>query len=76
MSTGDTTCQLKLNGEVTRNVDHVKYPGSTISADGTLSKDLDLRALVSHKSWWELTWVLYEKKMPFRLQSNIYSKRF
>ena len=51
MSTGDTTCQLKLNGEVTRNVDHVKYPRSTISADGTLSKDVHLRALVSHTSW-------------------------
>ena len=42
---------MKLNGEELMNVDHFKYLGSVIDKDGTIDRDVDLRARAAWSNW-------------------------
>ena len=46
--------------------------GSVIDKDGTIDRDVDLRVQATRSSRRKLTGVLYDWKIPLRLQANVY----
>ena len=58
---------MKVNGE-----DHFKYLGSVIDKDGTIDRDVDLLVRTAWSSWRKLTGVLYDRKIPLRLNAKVY----
>ena len=70
--TRENPLPMKLNGEELKTVDHFKNIGSVIDKDGTIDRDVDLRVSAAWSSWRKLTGVLYDRKIPLRLQAKVY----
>ena len=45
--------------------------GSVIDKDGTIDRDVDLRVRAAWSSWRKLTGVLYDRKIPLRLEAKV-----
>ena len=72
LSTRENPLPMKRNGEELKNVDHFKYLGSVIDKDGTIDRDVDVRAQTAWSIWRKLTGVLYDPNIPLRLKAKLY----
>ena len=61
-----------LEGEPLLSVNSFKHLGSVIDGSGGCGNDVDGRIKVGCSRWRDLSGVIYDKKVPVKLKSNMY----
>jgi len=61
-----------LQGEKLKKVDHFKYLGSVVSADGSCEEEIRRRVQAGWQSWRRTSGVLCDRKLSARLKGKIY----
>ena len=61
-----------LQGEKLKKVDHFKYLGSVVSADGSCEEEIRRRVQAGWQSWRRTSGVLCNRKLSARLKGKIY----
>ena len=64
---------VKLEGEHLSSVNSCKYFGSVIDGSGAYGMDVDGRIKVARPRWRDLSGVIYDKEVPVKLKSKLYT---
>ena len=63
---------VHIQGEKVKKVDHFKYLGTVVSADGSCEEEVRRRVQAGWKSWRRASGVLCERKLSARLKGKMY----
>ena len=61
-----------MQGETVKKVDHFKYLGLVVSADGSCEEEVRRRVQAGWQSWRRTSGVLCDRKLSARLKGKIY----